>query len=38
MQWICNDCHKLFIWIRKGRETRPICPYCGSSNVDVREV
>ena len=35
--WICLDCKQVFYWIRKGVETRPRCPKCGSENVDAIE-
>jgi len=37
--WTCLDCGHIFLWIRKGIETRPKeCPKCGSKEIDVREV
>jgi len=37
MLWMCENCGNLFTWVRKGVETKPKCPNCGSKNVDAVE-
>jgi len=34
---MCDVCHHVFVWVRKGVVTRPVCPLCGSDRVDAVE-
>lgn len=34
--WLCNECGNMFLWMRKGIETRPSqCPECKNRDVEV---